>query len=39
MLAGGWQPFQNLIVSEVMVSHDLIPLYTQAMVKNDEIKF
>ena len=39
MLGVGWQPFENLVVSEIMVSHSLVPLYTQVMVKNDATKF
>jgi hypothetical protein len=34
MLSGGWQPFENLVVSETMVSYRLVSLYTQVMVKD-----
>ena len=35
MLAGGWQPFENLVVSETMVSYRLVSLYTQVMVRTE----
>ena len=33
MLADGWQPFENLVVSETMVDYRVVSLYTQVMVK------
>lgn len=34
MLAGGWQPFENLVVSETMFNYSVVSLYTQVMVKH-----
>jgi hypothetical protein len=36
MLAAGWQPFENLVVSETMVHYAVVSLYTQVMVKTGE---
>ena len=33
MLATGWQPFENLVVSESMFQYRVVSLYTQVMVK------
>ena len=37
MLASGWQPFENLVVSETMVEYRVVSLYTQVMVKRDKV--
>jgi len=36
MLSTGWQPFENLVVSETMVHYSVVSLYTQVMVKTEE---
>jgi len=37
MISAGWQPFENIAVSETMVEYRVVSLYTQVMVKHDEI--
>ena len=37
MLATGWQPFENLVVSETMFEYRVVSLYTQVMVKTDRV--
>lgn len=38
MLAAGWQPFENLVVSETMFEYRVVSLFTQVMVKNDGVE-
>jgi hypothetical protein len=36
LLISGWQPFENLVVSETMFEYRVVSLYTQVMVKHAE---
>jgi len=38
MLSLGWQPFENLVVSETMFNYSVVSLYTQVLVKYGEVK-
>jgi len=38
MLSLGWQPFENIVVSETMFNYSVVSLYTQVLVKYGEVK-
>ena len=37
MLSVGWQPFENLVVSETMFEYRVVSLFTQVMVRYEPL--